>query len=140
MFEITNFAGLKKSILAESAFAMRVRLLFGKRTEKSIAQENIELREKIKNLRAEISEMSRQLGEYGKKEIEEYMSNERLNEANEMLDFINAKEGFRYTHRAAEQRINMLEKEVENFRKIYLDMRGAYTSLEREWLRYLARD
>jgi predicted RNase H-like nuclease (RuvC/YqgF family) len=108
----------------------RAKLLFFPPKLQSLEEENRALRVRIDALNAELSK-------YGEAAIRDDMINQRHQETQEMRDMLTLKYGFKYTHIAAEQRIDMLEKKIKSLQAHSEAGWEAYNKLERGWLKFL---
>lgn len=138
MFKVKTFQDLTNpDAKAFSVFAwMRERGFVPKRP-KDIIEHNEELKNQVKGLRAEVEELSSQLQKYGAREISLYMENQRHEETREILTLLSEKEGFKYTHIAAEQRIAMLEKQLASLQRHCNSGWESYRALEKSWMKFI---
>jgi len=112
-------------------------LSFWANSSNAIKDENEALRQQVLELRAEISELSSQLQYYGAREKKLYEETWRHEEISEMLKFLSERDGFKYTHIAAEQKIQMMEKELVSLRQHCNSGWESYRSLEKQWMKFI---
>lgn len=138
MFKIKNLRDLNNPEAPSYSPIVWLRSIgYVKKQTKDILERNKALEKQVRDLRAEIAELSGQLQAYGDREISLYMEESRHQETCEMLEFLSTRDGFKYTHIAAEQKIQMLEKELASLRRHCNSGWECYRALEKQWLKFI---